>query len=97
MYAAACGEDDGTSGTSGTDGGTTTNTTRTTTTTTEAANCMTWWIGDSYCDAENNNAACDYDGGDCCEPHAHNWWNWYCRKTNVRFIKSKHFLNITVF
>ena len=22
--------------------------------------------GDSYCDDENNNAACDWDGGDCC-------------------------------
>ena len=24
------------------------------------------WIGDSWCDSFNNNADCDYDGGDCC-------------------------------
>ena len=24
------------------------------------------YIGDTYCDDENNNAGCDYDGGDCC-------------------------------
>lgn len=23
-------------------------------------------IGDAWCDEENNNSACDYDGGDCC-------------------------------
>ena len=25
------------------------------------------WISDGYCDSLNNNLACDYDGGDCCE------------------------------
>jgi len=24
------------------------------------------WKGDGYCDDENNNDSCDYDGGDCC-------------------------------
>jgi hypothetical protein len=24
------------------------------------------WKGDNYCDDENNNAGCEYDGGDCC-------------------------------
>ena len=24
------------------------------------------WQGDGYCDDENNNADCNYDGGDCC-------------------------------
>merc|ERR1712088_130368 len=24
------------------------------------------WQGDNYCDDENNNAGCGYDGGDCC-------------------------------
>ena len=24
------------------------------------------WIGDSYCDDENNNEGCNWDGGDCC-------------------------------
>merc|ERR1719384_2892616 len=24
------------------------------------------WKGDNYCDDENNNEGCDFDGGDCC-------------------------------
>merc|ERR1711879_527103 len=24
------------------------------------------WQGDNYCDDENNNAGCEWDGGDCC-------------------------------
>ena len=24
------------------------------------------WQGDGYCDDENNNNGCDFDGGDCC-------------------------------
>ena len=24
------------------------------------------WKGDNYCDDQNNNAGCDWDGGDCC-------------------------------
>ena len=23
------------------------------------------WIGDGFCDNENNNEACEFDGGDC--------------------------------
>ena len=33
----------------------------------EAAGGVESWIGDGYCDGSNNNAECDYDGGDCCE------------------------------
>ena len=83
----ACSGDGG-----GTSGGTTTTTTTMTTTTTAAANCITGWIGDGYCDAENNVAGCQYDGGDCCEPHAHNWWDYYCKGANVRLVKSNQML-----
>ena len=24
------------------------------------------WIGDNFCDDDNNNAGCGWDGGDCC-------------------------------
>ena len=24
------------------------------------------WKGDNYCDDDNNNAGCEWDGGDCC-------------------------------
>jgi len=36
------------------------------------------WVGDDYCDDENNNVMCGFDGGDCCEPHASTNWDWYC-------------------
>ena len=29
--------------------------------------CNQNWIADSICDDINNNLACSYDGGDCCE------------------------------
>jgi len=74
----ACGtEDDG-----GETSGEATTTTTTTTTTTVAADCVTSWIGDSFCDDENNIAECEFDGGDCCEPHAHRRWNRYCNACN---------------
>jgi len=37
------------------------------------------WIGDGYCDDENNNAECDYDGGDCCGNSRSNW-NKHCQR-----------------
>ena len=38
----------------------------------DVSNCATsggtaYWVSDGYCDASNNNAECDWDGGDCCE------------------------------
>ncbi|CAM9449894.1 unnamed protein product, partial [Ectocarpus sp. 12 AP-2014] len=30
-------------------------------------NCNVRALGDGYCDQENNNEICGYDGGDCCE------------------------------
>ena len=27
-----------------------------------------YYVGDGYCDSENNNAGCDWDSGDCCGP-----------------------------
>ena len=36
------------------------------------------WIKDSWCDDENNNAACQFDGGDCCNNSKPNW-NYYCK------------------
>ena len=29
-------------------------------------NCCEVWKGDGQCDDVNNNAICEYDGGDCC-------------------------------
>ena len=34
--------------------------------------------GNGFCNDENNNYVCDYDGGDCCEPHENSSWNQYC-------------------
>jgi len=37
------------------------------------------WVGDDFCDDENNNVMCGFDGGDCCPPHARPArWDWYC-------------------
>ena len=37
------------------------------------------WKGDSFCDDGNNNAACQFDGGDCCNQQGAGgipWDNW---------------------
>ena len=34
------------------------------------------WKGDGACDDQNNNAGCDWDGGDCCA--SLNQWTWIC-------------------
>ena len=42
-------------------------TTTTTTSTTQSSGCaVPGWQGDSYCDDDNNNAGCDWDGGNSC-------------------------------
>ena len=35
------------------------------------------WAGDNFCDDENNNPECGFDGGDCCD-NAGEGWNNYC-------------------
>lgn len=62
------------------DGTTTDFTTTTTTTTTPAPSCVQGWIKDYWCDDVNNNAACGFDGGDCCtttNPNPN--WSFYCK------------------
>merc|ERR1719435_749746 len=39
--------------------------------------CIDQWIEDGFCDDENNSAACQFDGGDCCNNDMPNW-DWYC-------------------
>ena len=34
-------------------------------------------VGDGYCDDVNNNAACNWDGGDCCN-NDKSYWKKYC-------------------
>ena len=62
---------------------TTTSTTTTTTTTTPPPQCPPDFEGDGYCDDCHNTVEGNYDGGDCCPPHAdfdNNSWNSYCTK-----------------
>ena len=33
---------------------------------------------DGYCDDNNNNPGCNFDGGDCCPPYGHGSWDQYC-------------------
>ena len=35
------------------------------------------WKGDGYCDDNNNNEGCEFDGGDCCGPNVN---TQYCTK-----------------
>ena len=37
------------------------------------------WHADGYCDDENNNEACFYDGGDCCGPNVNTEWCTVCQ------------------
>merc|ERR1719444_758031 len=43
------------------------------------SNCQTHWIGDGYCDDENNNAECFFDAGDCCS-YIMTGWDNYCQE-----------------
>ncbi|CAM9475240.1 unnamed protein product [Ectocarpus sp. 12 AP-2014] len=36
-----------------------------------------WAVSDGKCDSGNNNAACDYDGGDCCECDCYDYGEVY--------------------
>merc|ERR1711976_480234 len=38
---------------------------------------MICWKGDGFCDDENNNEGCEYDGGYCCN-NDYQWWDYYC-------------------
>ena len=35
------------------------------------------WANDIWCDDQNNNAACNYDGGACCN-NTFSGWNVFC-------------------
>ena len=37
-----------------------------------------WFTGDNYCDDENNNEECEWDGGDCCGYDVSTWFCWAC-------------------
>ena len=50
--------------------------------TSKEAPCIESYIGDGYCDDDNNNEACQYDGGDCCDNSSPNW-NAYCYVSKI--------------
>merc|ERR1712062_883014 len=84
-------------------GGTTTTTTATTATTktttssttttggSGGSSCQLWWIGDGFCDPENNKAECLFDRGDCCPPYAHPHWDYWCKRTNQCVCKKRSY------
>jgi len=37
-----------------------------------------FWIGDGYCDDDNNFFDCNYDGGDCCGPDVNTQYCYEC-------------------
>jgi len=48
------------------------------TTTGAPSSCIDQWIGDNFCDDENNNIECQLDGGDCCQAEPISNWDYYC-------------------
>ena len=36
-------------------------------------------IGDNFCDDNNNNKDCEFDGGDCCNPESNKQWCIECK------------------
>ena len=38
----------------------------------------TWLVGNGYCFDATNNANCNFDGGDCCNPNANTDWCQDC-------------------
>ena len=55
--------------------------TTTKTTTISASSCGSpQWAIDKWCDDENNNAGCNFDGGACCNNDLIGW-NTYCQVT----------------
>lgn len=42
------------------------------------SSCEDAFIGDGFCDIDNNNSECGYDGGDCCECDCVNGPNFAC-------------------
>jgi len=41
------------------------------------------WVNDNYCDDGNNNAGCEYDGGDCCGDNVN---TQYCSKCECKEV-----------
>ena len=43
------------------------------------------WKGDGWCDDGNNNAGCDYDGGDCCGANVRKNYCKFCQCLDPNF------------
>ena len=50
-----------------------------------------WWQGDQICDDENNNAECNWDGGDCCNNDFPLWNIWCTVSIKIKWKNSKCF------
>ncbi len=66
---------------------TTASTTTATVTSTKASCAVEQFKGDGYCDDGNNVAACDFDGGDCCNNKGSNW-NHFCKARTFTLMLS---------
>merc|ERR1719328_218840 len=44
------------------------------------SSCINEWIADAYCDDQNNNYECQFDGGDCCQENPEEGWDNYCEE-----------------
>ena len=56
------------------------------------------WIRDGFCDDINNNEACDYDDGDCCETMNKNFCvQCICKGKSNHFEMMKEIESIIIF
>ena len=60
-----------------------------------ATTCQDSWQGDGYCDDVNNNAECNYDGGDCCGDNVILTYCSICQCLDPAYV-SGHYVNFHV-
>ena len=51
----------------------------------QMASCISDYIGDGYCDSDNNLGACSWDGGDCCFETCVDSYYYYCSDNPEEF------------
>ena len=54
------------------------------------------YFADTYCDDDNNNAECNYDGGDCCN-NDKDGWNNFCSACDCKDPSGKEPIHVIWF
>ena len=46
------------------------------------------WIGNNYCNDENNNIECEWDGGDCCGDNVNIAYCTFCQCLDPTYVST---------